>query len=600
MKKTAIILSLLICIAAALFGFFRGRRGAVLGADAEIKFAQLPAMKGGRLMPLSSASADILRFLSGKSSAKIGGKNASAAEWLFFINANKAAAETMPFFKTDNRELKNLLGASGRYYSYKDLEAKFGEVWSAASAGGQSRFSSACREAVEKAAAFENASNALAVAAENKTPRQTYDDWHGLLGEAAAEIKEAKAQNRKPDPAKISAPAKLLKTFQDLKKVENSSEGANILAIKSGEGWQTPLDTVLSASPDAPALEIFSAYADIAEKISKGETDLDECAETLAHALGPSFKIKFENIANRIDIFYRGAILYAAAMLVLPLACAAKKWRAALFAAAAVFICCGFLAQTLGMAARMYIQMRPPVTNLYSSVIFTGWAAVAISLFLMFKRGKKIYAAAAAPIGFLSLVVAINLPYSGDTMGKMAAVLNSNFWLTAHIVPMMLGYCGVFLAGFAASLRLVYNALRLGKVAEESDAEFAKTVYAVLCFALVFSFAGTMLGGVWANLSWGRFWGWDPKENGALMVVLWTALAIHMHALKYIKPKGLLALACLANIVAAWAWFGVNMLGVGLHSYGFTSGGWKYLAAFAIAQAAAAALALVPSRKKAE
>ncbi|MBR6388751.1 MAG: cytochrome c biogenesis protein CcsA [Opitutales bacterium] len=597
MKKTAIILSFLICIAVALFGFFRGKRGAVLGAGCELKFAQLPAMKGGRIMPLSSASADVLRFLSGKSSAKIGGKNASATEWLFFINANKAAAETLPFFKTDNRELKNLLGASGRYYSYKDLEKKFDEVWSAASASEQSRFSSACREAIEKAAAFENASNALAVALENKTPRQTYDEWHGLLGEAAAEIKDAKAQNRNPDPAKISGAAKLLKTFQELKEVENSGDGANILAIKSGEGWQTPLDTLLSANPGAAALEIFSAYADIAEKLSGGDTDLDECAETLAHALRPSFKIKFENMANRLDIFYRGAILYAAAMLLL-LAGAIKKWRETIFAAAAVFICCGFLAQTLGMAARMYIQMRPPVTNLYSSVIFTGWAAVAISLFLMFKRGKKIYAAAAAPIGFLSLIVAINLPYSGDTMGKMAAVLNSNFWLTAHIVPMMLGYCGVFLAGFAASLRLVYNALRLGKVSEEANAEFAKTVYAILCFALVFSFAGTMLGGVWANLSWGRFWGWDPKENGALMVVLWTALAIHMHALKYIRPKGLFALACLANIVAAWAWFGVNMLGVGLHSYGFTSGGWKYLAAFAAIQAAVAALALVPSRKE--
>lgn len=600
MKKSAIFLSFLACAAIACFGFFLGKRGAVLGAADEAALARLPAMKGGRLMPLSSAGADTLRFLCGKSSAKIGGKNASAAEWLLYINANKSKSETLPFFKTDNRELQNLLGAKGRYYSYKDLEAKFDEVWNAAAAEERAPFNDACREAMKKIAVFENASNALAFCAEGKTPRGTYDEWQESLNAAKDELESAKRRNVEPDTSKISKAAKLLKDFSGQKAVEDGQSRSNILAIPASEGWQTPLDTILDANPGGTELKVFSAYADIAEKISNNQAgEIGDGLAALEKALEPSLKIGFENFANRLDIFYRGAIMYAAAALLL-LGASARRLRETLFAAATVFIICGFAAQTLGISARMYVLMRPPVTNLHSSVIFTGWAAVAISLFLMFKRGKKLYALAAAPIGFLSLVLAVNLPHSGDATGEMAAVLNSNFWLTAHIVPMMLGYCGIFLAGFAAAARLLYNALKLGNVSEESNAEFAKTVYAILCFALVFSFAGTMLGGVWANLSWGRFWGWDPKENGALMVVLWTAFALHLRAVKYIGARGLMALACLASVVAAWAWFGVNMLGVGLHSYGFTSGGWNYLAGFAIFQTAAAALAIVPSRKKTE
>ncbi|MBR4597334.1 MAG: cytochrome c biogenesis protein CcsA [Opitutales bacterium] len=598
MKKYAIILSFLACALIACFGFFFGKRGALLSPAEESALSRLPVMKNGRLMPLSSASADILRFLCGKTSFKINGKNASAAEWLAYANAHEADAESLPFFKTDNRELQNLLGIKGRYYSCREIENNFEKVWNAAVAEERSPFNKACRIAIEKVAVFENAARALALSEGNKTPRETYDEWQECVNEAAREIEKAKEQNRKPDSQKVSKTFGMLKSFQEKKKVEEGQKSSNILAIQTSEGWQTPLDTVLDRSPDEGELNVFSLYADLVEKISKNQNgEISDELDGLEKTLNPPFKIRFENFANRLDIFYRGAIMYAAAALLL-LGAAAKRLREPLFAAAAVFIICAFISQTLGIAARMYIQMRPPVTNMYSSVIFAGWAAVGISLFLMFKRGKKIYAIAAAPIGFLSLVVAINLPYSGDTMGRMIAVLNSNFWLTAHIVPMMLGYCGVFLAGFAAASRLFFNALKLGKVSAESNAEFAKTVYAILCFALVFSFAGTMLGGVWANLSWGRFWGWDPKENGALMVVLWSAFAIHLYAVKYIGARGLMALACLASVVAAWAWFGVNMLGIGLHSYGFTSGGWKYLVGFAAIQTAAAALALVPCRKK--
>ena len=95
----------------------------------------------------------------------------------------------------------------------------------------------------------------------------------------------------------------------------------------------------------------------------------------------------------------------------------------------------------------------------------------------------------------------------------------------------------------------------------------------MVCFALLFSFFGTVLGGLWADDSWGRFWGWDPKENGALMIVLWNALGLHARWAGLVRERGLAALAAFGNIVTLWSWEGVNQLGVGLHAYsGLTEG----------------------------
>ena len=101
---------------------------------------------------------------------------------------------------------------------------------------------------------------------------------------------------------------------------------------------------------------------------------------------------------------------------------------------------------------------------------------------------------------------------------------------------------------------------------------FGKMVYGVVCFAIFFSLVGTVLGGLWADDSWGRFWGWDPKENGAMMIVLWNAIILHARWGKLVRDYGTAVLAIVGNAVTAWSWFGVNELKAGLHSYGFTEG----------------------------
>jgi cytochrome c biogenesis factor len=124
----------------------------------------------------------------------------------------------------------------------------------------------------------------------------------------------------------------------------------------------------------------------------------------------------------------------------------------------------------------------------------------------------------------------------------------------------------------------------------------ARMVYGIVCFATLFSFVGTILGGIWADQSWGRFWGWDPKENGALLIVLWNAVILHARWGGLIRERGLMAMAIFGNIVTSFSWFGVNMLGIGLHSYGWMDKAFPWLMAFDASQVCLIVLALMPAR----
>jgi hypothetical protein len=121
-------------------------------------------------------------------------------------------------------------------------------------------------------------------------------------------------------------------------------------------------------------------------------------------------------------------------------------------------------------------------------------------------------------------------------------------------------------------------------------------VYGIVCFATLFSFVGTILGGIWADQSWGRFWGFDPKENGALLIVLWNAIILHARWGGFIRERGLMCMAVFGNIVTSFSWFGVNMLGVGLHSYGFMEAAFHWLVAFVVSQVAFIILGMLPPR----
>jgi hypothetical protein len=151
----------------------------------------------------------------------------------------------------------------------------------------------------------------------------------------------------------------------------------------------------------------------------------------------------------------------------------------------------------------------------------------------------------------------------------------------------MAGLCGVL---------YVIGGMCTPVLNQEMRRILGRAIYGILCFALLFSFFGTVLGGLWADDSWGRFWGLDPKENGALIIVLWNALVLHARWDKMIADRGLAILAIGGNIVTSWSWFGVNELGIGLHSYGFTDGVLLALMVFVGSQLALMIGGLVPTR----
>jgi ABC-type transport system involved in cytochrome c biogenesis permease subunit len=185
--------------------------------------------------------------------------------------------------------------------------------------------------------------------------------------------------------------------------------------------------------------------------------------------------------------------------------------------------------------------------------------------------------------GFTTLIIAYFLGMGGDTIGVMQAVLDTQFWLATHVVCITLGYTATFVAGLLG-VGFVVLGMATPHLNVGMRRNLGRMIYGITCFAMFFSFFGTVLGGLWADDSWGRFWGWDPKENGALIVVLWNALILHARWDKMVADRGLALLAIGGNVVTAWSWFGVNELGIGLHSYGFTDGVMLALGTFVLSQ----------------
>jgi len=272
-------------------------------------------------------------------------------------------------------------------------------------------------------------------------------------------------------------------------------------------------------------------------------------------------------------------------------------FSSALLTSAAWLTLFTLLIHTVALGVRMYLQGRPPVTNLYSSAVFIGWGAVVAAMILEWLFRNGIGTLTAAALGFATLVVAINLETraDGETLEMMQAVLDTNFWLATHVTTVTIGYSATFMAGFLGILFIV-RGLFTRSLTPDDAKTITRMIYGVVCFALLFSFVGTVLGGIWADQSWGRFWGWDPKENGALIIVIWNALILHARWGGMIRQRGMAVLAVAGNIVTAWSWFGTNLLGVGLHSYGFIESGVFWMLVFVSSQLAVIALGLLPVR----
>lgn len=279
-------------------------------------------------------------------------------------------------------------------------------------------------------------------------------------------------------------------------------------------------------------------------------------------------KVPLEILYNKANFFLWTKLFYGLAFLIflLSLVSSYPRWRHI----ALGLIVAGFIPHTVALITRMIIMSRPPVTNLYETFIFVGFSCVLLGIIIELVNKQWLGIVVASVCGLVFLLISSKFSAEGDTMRMLVAVLDSNFWLGTHVITITIGYAGCCVAGIVGHLYIIQ---RLVKPKEKKllDSTYRNLVGA-LAFGLAMTFLGTMLGGIWADQSWGRFWGWDPKENGALLIVLWCAIIFHAKVSNMVGPLGVAVGSVLGVIVVMWAWFGVNLLNIGLHSYGFISG----------------------------
>ncbi len=239
----------------------------------------------------------------------------------------------------------------------------------------------------------------------------------------------------------------------------------------------------------------------------------------------------------------------------------------------------GFALTAYGMLLRILISGRPPVTNMYETIIFVSFGGMLFALVFEAIYKVRYFAACASAVATIALLIADNVPIFDASISPLVPVLRDNMWLTVHVLTIMLGY-----AAFTLSMAIGHLNLGLYFFAP-GRAGLLKTIslflYRALQVGTLFLAVGTLLGGVWASYSWGRFWGWDPKETWALIATLGYLAILHARMVGWIKDFGMAVGSLLGYLLVLMAWYGVNfVLGTGLHSYGFGSGGYWYVGSF--------------------
>jgi ABC-type transport system involved in cytochrome c biogenesis permease subunit len=508
------------------------------------EFSRLPVTYEGRTMPLDSLARNCLRIISGRSEVATDNGKVSAIQWLADVFAQPTKAGSYKIFRIDHPDILSLLGlgdAQKLQPTLSPLMRKFQDVLRT----------------------FGMLSPESLFSMDDLAPNlQKLQEQYALA--SAVPDKERDLYQKK-----IVELANHILLFNELA----SMESLYLSPPLNNPQWRT-FGVAITAfekqgehDPGSESIEaMIQSYHD------NQPDQFNQVANAYRSAIWQQLpqvapKLDLEVLFNRAEPFVQCMALY---VIVFVLAATSwLKWHGPLARAALWVLVLTLLFHTTGLVTRIYLQGRPPVTNLYSSAIFIAWAAVlfCVGLELLYRNG--VACAAAAAIAFPSLLIAHYLAGDGDTMQMLRAVLDTNIWLATHVVVVTLGYTATFLSGFLAIAYIIGSAFFPKAMTSDVRKTLSRMVYGVVCFAMLFSFVGTILGGIWADQSWGRFWGWDPKENGAVLIVLWNAIILHARWGGLVKERGLMLLAVGGNIVTCWSWFGTNMLGIGLHSYGF-------------------------------
>jgi cytochrome c-type biogenesis protein CcsB len=351
--------------------------------------------------------------------------------------------------------------------------------------------------------------------------------------------------------------------------VEPAISGSRYYADAQFAPIQTQLQTVAGAYAQGDGFNLNRAANQLRENL---------------RALSPSIyprdqQLSLEYFYNHFEAFYRAIWCYGIALVILITAHFRKRGRALQNIGVAVAIV-GLAFQAAGIVMRCMIAGRPPVTNMYESIIWVSFAVSFFGMIFFVRYRAPIYLLAALPVTLIALLLVHQMPIAmPSSIDPLVPVLRDNFWLTIHVLTITLSYAAFALAmGFGHILLWRYAR---NPAAARVDAPMHFWLYRVLQLGVLLLAAGTILGGVWANYSWGRFWGWDPKETWALIALLCYILALHGRLAGWWTQFGLAVASVVCFLAVLMAWYGVNfVLGKGLHSYGFGIGGETYVAIF--------------------
>jgi ABC-type transport system involved in cytochrome c biogenesis permease subunit len=501
-------------------------------------FGKLPVNYEGRVMPLDTLARTSLKIIHGRESLDdVNGQPVEPIEWLIDRLSSPDKADALPVFVINNPDVLNAAGldTSLKWFSRNDIDA------------------------------------------------------HGkaLYPELDRVIQVVQTSGSANLGATDQALFELARHIELDQKIKDLGSLYLVPPSPAHPEWQQVADAIATAQKTGESSADLGSLFDVLRQYSGQNADAFNTAvadyhATLTTELPNQAKTDSEAYFNRFDPFTICVILYVGVLL---LAVASwLGWQQPLTTAALSLMGGTFALHTAALVWRMILSGRPPVTNLYSSAVFIAWGGVLLCLVLEFIFRNGIGSFVGAAIGFSSLLVASALAAEGDTMEQLRAVLDTNYWLATHVVCITIGYASTFVAGLLAVVYILRGILttQLEPVLRK---DLSRMIYGIVCFALLFSFVGTILGGIWADQSWGRFWGWDAKENGAILIVLCNAIILHARWGGLVRERGVAVLALFGNMVTAWSWFGTNMLGVGLHSYGFTDHKRLYfLIAFELSQ----------------
>ncbi len=516
--------------------------------------AKVPVLFEGRVLPLDTVARSSLKIISGRQSIKTDDGRVAAIQWLTDVMANTPQGDQYKVFRIDHPQIKDLLKLDHdeKLFSFEQILLRDAE--NGAALDKQVKIAGAVpakrRDLYQRKITDLVAQLRLHMKLSQVGPIATLEQLWGDPERAQALAKSVEAMSgvdrsalTAEQRAQVEQLGRMRQQVERLRMIEQDEaqrvEDLYFVPPSSMNGTEkywgglTPtLGTTAGggATASVPAemksvLGLMRAYRE--GDVAAFNRDVAAYRNTLAQRQpAASGDAAYETFFNRFDpftisiVFYVGAFLFVVSSWL--------GWTKPLWRTAVCLLLLAFAVHTVGLVMRIQISGRPPVTTLYSSAIFIAWGVVVLALGLewVFRNGLGIATSAVA--GFLSLLVADGLGnMEGDTMKPLQAVLDTNFWLATHVVCITLGYAAVFLAGTLAIFYVIGGVFTRALADAERRRSIVRMTYGILCFAILFSFVGTILGGIWADQSWGRFWGWDPKENGAVLIVLWVAVVLH-------------------------------------------------------------------------